>query len=48
MDIFIAMKGSDVVSKILDFGDIFFKKMIKQKNFCICIYMCICISLKIY
>ena len=48
MDIFIAMKGSDVVSKILDFGDIFIKKMIKQNIFCICIYMCICVSLKIY
>ena len=29
MDIFIAMNGSDVVSKILDFGDNFIKKMIK-------------------
>ena len=32
MDIFIAMNSSDVVSKILDFGDSFIKKMIKQNN----------------
>ena len=32
MDIFIAVKSSDVVSKILYFGDSFIKKMIKQIN----------------
>ena len=32
MDIFIAMNSSDVVSKMLDFGDSFIKKMIKQNN----------------
>ena len=32
MDIFIAMNSSDVFSKILDFGDSFTKKMIKQNN----------------
>ena len=32
MDNFIAINSSGVVSKILDFGDSFIKKMIKQNN----------------
>ena len=32
MDIFIAIDSSDDVSKILDFGDSFITKMIKQNN----------------
>ena len=32
IEIFFAMNSSDVVSKILDFGDSFIKKMIKQNN----------------
>ena len=32
MDIFIAMNSSDIVRKILDFGDNFIKKIIKQNN----------------